>query len=53
MLTESIVMAPEYNSTSRNSPASNELLPAPVLPTTPTFSAGLVSKEIPFKDGAR
>ena len=34
-------------STRRSSAVTSELLPAPVRPTMPTFSLGLISKEIP------
>lgn len=51
--TESIVILPLYNSDKRNKEINNELLPAPVLPTTPIFSAGKVSNDTSLKDGAK
>ena len=40
-------MRPLSNSTMRSSAVTNELLPAPVRPTMPTFSRGLISKVMP------
>lgn len=53
IFTESISIEPEVTSTKRNNAAIIELFPAPVLPTTPIFSQGLVTNVIPFKDGQR
>lgn len=52
-LTESMEISPICNSTNLNNPAKSELLPAPVLPTTPIFSAGLVSNDTPFNAGVK
>lgn len=53
MSTESMVILPDVSSTNLNNAVTMELFPAPVLPTTPIFSHGLVSNEIPFRDGMR
>ncbi|KAJ1514530.1 hypothetical protein HMI54_013998 [Coelomomyces lativittatus] len=45
MFTPSISMLPDCNSTSRNKALINEVLPAPVLPTTPIFSWASTRKE--------
>lgn len=53
MSTESTQIEPEETSTNLKRADTKELFPAPVLPTTPIFSHGLVSKVTPFSEGAR
>ena len=45
MLTPSMVMRPQWSSTSRKSATRRELFPAPVRPTTPTFSLASTESE--------
>lgn len=51
--TLSISIRPADRGTVRKSAANKELLPAPVRPTTPIFSAGRVSKVTPLRDASR
>lgn len=51
--TESIVIYPEVLSIILNKADMIELFPAPVLPTIPTFSHGLVSNDTFFKQGTK
>jgi hypothetical protein len=53
MFTLSINMLPDEISVSLNNEANNELLPAPVRPTTPIFSAGRVTNVTSRNDGTR
>ena len=53
MFTLSIKISPEEISLSLKSEARIELLPAPVRPTIPIFSAGLVVNDTPFKEGTK
>lgn len=46
-------MLPEVTSVNLNNEANRELLPAPVRPTIPIFSAGLVTNDMPFNDGTK
>lgn len=46
-------MVPDDISESLNKAANNELFPAPVLPTTPIFSAGRVLKLTPLSEAAK
>ena len=52
MSTPSITMRPASSSTMRIRHSTNELLPAPVRPTTPTFSPGVMCREICFSTGS-
>lgn len=52
-LTLSINIPPEVISTRRNKELKIELLPAPVRPTIPIFSAGLVRNDNFLNDGAK
>jgi len=53
ILTVSMRISPALISLSLNKAMNSELLPAPVRPTTPIFSAGRVVKLTPFSDGVR
>lgn len=53
ILTPSILITPLETSTNLNKASIREDLPAPVLPTTPILSAGLVSKETFLRDIGR
>eukprot|EP00835_Amoeboradix_gromovi_P004351 NODE_333_length_10741_cov_0.423135.p7 type:complete len:160 gc:universal NODE_333_length_10741_cov_0.423135:6607-6128(-) len=52
ILCSSSLIAPLNPSTILNNELMIVLLPAPVLPTTPTFSPALTSKEIPLRIGS-
>ena len=49
----SYLMEPAMGSMMRNNASVKELLPAPVRPTTPIFSWGLMSREISRNTGSR
>lgn len=51
--TVSIVIVPDVSSIILNKAVIIELFPAPVRPTIPIFSQGLLSKEMLFNEGIR
>lgn len=46
-------MLPEFISVNLNNELNKELFPAPVRPTIPIFSAGLVTNDTLFRDGTK
>lgn len=46
-------MLPEFISVNLNNELNKELFPAPVRPTIPIFSAGLVRNDTLFRDGTK